>query len=139
MSARFVVHEHHARRLHWDFRLEMDGTLKSWAIPKGPSMDPKDKRLAVQVEDHELSYIGFEGHIAEGEYGAGDVRVWDSGSFNEVGGALSDGKLEFTLDGGKLKGTFALVRLKKGKATDWLLIKKRDANAIDGWVIKSAI
>lgn len=139
MPARFVVHEHHARRLHWDFRLEMDGALKSWAVPKGPSMDPHDKRLAVRVEDHELGYIDFEGHIAEGEYGAGDVRVWDSGEFEQTGGAIGKGKLEFRLMGRKLQGAFALVRLKKGKPTDWLLIKKRDAHAVDGWTMETVM
>jgi len=136
--AGFVVHEHHARNLHYDFRLEMDGVLKSWAVPKGPSMDPAHKRLAVQVEDHELSYAGFEGTIAPGEYGSGDVVIWDSGSYKLVGGSPAEGRIEFELKGKKLKGVFALVRM-KGKRKEWLLIKKKDGLEEPGFAVKQAL
>src|SRR5512147_241649 len=110
---KFVVHEHHASRLHYDFRLEIAGVLKSWAIPKGPSMNPADKRLAVMVPDHDLTYIDFEGVIPKGTYGAGPVVVWDAGEFELLGtddpeAALTIGKLSFKLKGKKLKGEFAL-------------------------------
>ena len=116
-SARFVVHEHHAKRLHFDVRLEIGGVLKSWAVPKGPSMDPTDKRLAVMVDDHELSYIDFEGEIPEGNYGAGRVLIWDAGIFAPVDTddpkrALADGRLHFELSGKRLKGGFTLARMK---------------------------
>lgn len=135
---KFVVHEHHARNLHYDFRLEMDGALKSWAVPKGPSMDPANKRLAVQVEDHELSYAKFEGTIAPGEYGSGDVVIWDKGTYKIVGGSHAEGRLEFELKGKKLKGVFALVKM-KGKQKEWLLIKKKDEHAEPGFKIKQAL
>ncbi|NTU42681.1 MAG: 3'-phosphoesterase [Nitrospirales bacterium] len=124
----FVVHEHHARRLHFDFRLEMDGVLKSWAVPKGPSMNPADKRLAVLVEDHPLEYGSFEGIIPEGQYGAGAVAIWDRGAFTLLSGDIGSGRLEFSLQGKRLKGGFVLMRM-KGKEKDWLLIKKRDEEA----------
>jgi bifunctional non-homologous end joining protein LigD len=127
----FVVHEHHASRLHYDFRLEIDGVLKSWAIPKGPSMSPGDKRLAVMVPDHPLAYASFEGIIPEGMYGAGEVVIWDKGRYRPIEGDLSDGKLVFELSGKKLKGRFALVRM-KGRS-DWLLIKGRDSYALEDW------
>jgi bifunctional non-homologous end joining protein LigD len=139
---RFVVHEHQARRHHFDFRLEIGGVLKSWAVPKGPSMDPAEKRLAVQVPDHPLSYGDFEGVIPEGNYGAGPVVIWDRGTFaaesDHPEGDLARGKLAFTLKGRKLKGGFALVRLRRGDG-DWLLIKQADSFAERGWRISSAL
>ena len=121
----FVVHEHHAKRLHFDLRLEMEGVLKSWAVPKGPSMNPVEKRLAVMVDDHELEYACFEGTIPEGEYGAGDVFIWDRGTYELKGGSIGIGKLEVVFKGKKLKGVFALARM-SGKEKEWLLIKKND-------------
>jgi len=131
----FVIQKHDATRLHYDFRLELDGTLKSWAIPKGPSLDPHDKRLAVHVEDHPLDYADFEGHIPEGQYGGGDVIVWDRGTWHPHGDprkAYREGKLKFDLDGEKLHGAWALVRTHlrasgKQPKEQWLLIKERDA------------
>lgn len=131
MSAKFVVHEHHASHLHYDFRLEMDGVLKSWAIPKGPSMSPKDKRLAVSVPDHPLVYASFQGVIPEGLYGAGEVLIWDKGSYKLLEGDWSQGKLVFELKGQKLRGRFVLTRM-RGR-NDWLLIKARDAHAVEEW------
>ncbi|MEQ7922538.1 DNA ligase D [Xanthomonas sp. WHRI 1810A] len=128
----FVIHKHDARNLHYDFRLELDGTLKSWAVPKGPSLDPKNKRLAVHVEDHPLGYGTFEGSIPEGEYGAGDVIVWDRGVWQPHGDprqTYKDGKLKFTLIGEKLTGEWALVRTHlrgSGDKEQWLLIKEKD-------------
>jgi len=121
----FVVHEHHARHLHYDFRLEMDGVLKSWAVPKGPSMNPADKRLAIMVEDHPLDYASFEGVIPEGQYGAGTVSIWDKGTYQLIDGGIESGRLEFLLKGKRLKGTFVLIKM-KGKEKEWLLIKKKD-------------
>ncbi|HLE70019.1 MAG TPA: DNA polymerase ligase N-terminal domain-containing protein [Vicinamibacteria bacterium] len=139
---RFVVHEHEARRHHYDFRLEVGGALKSWAVPKGPSMDPSEKRLAVQVPDHPLSYGDFEGVIPEGQYGAGPVVIWDRGTFeassDDPEGDLERGKLSFTLRGRKLKGGFTLVRFKRREA-EWLLIKQSDGFAERGWRISSAL
>lgn len=125
----FVIHEHHARHLHYDLRLEMEGVLKSWAVPKGPSMNPADKRLAVMVDDHDLEYADFEGTIPEGQYGAGRVIIWDRGEFKLLKGSLEEGSLEFELSGNKLKGRFALIRMTKGKGNNWLLIKIKDAFA----------
>lgn len=140
---RFVVHEHHASRLHYDFRLEIAGVLKSWAIPKGPSMNPADKRLAVLVEDHPLEYGDYEGIIPQGNYGAGPVLIWDSGEFKteeDPISALKKGKLRFTLDGKKLKGGFSLTLMKgRGSGKDWLLIKKRDSFAEEDWVVKEEL
>ncbi len=131
----FVVHEHHSRRLHYDFRLEMEGTLKSWAVPKGPSMSPGVRRLAVMVADHPLDYRTFEGIIPEGHYGAGAVIIWDSGKYVPVSGSLEEGRFEFVLEGRKLKGTFVLTRL-KDREGHWLLIKKRDEHALPGHVAR---
>lgn len=127
----FVVQLHDASHLHFDFRLEMDGVLKSWAVPKGPSMNHKDKRLAVMVEDHPLDYAKFSGTIPKGEYGAGTVEIWDSGTWElspmnpDPDSALKEGVFKFILKGNKLKGTFALIRLTKVK-NGWLLIKEKD-------------
>jgi bifunctional non-homologous end joining protein LigD len=131
-ALRFVIHKHDARNLHYDFRLELDGTLKSWAVPKGPSLDPKNKRLAVHVEDHPLGYGSFEGSIPEGQYGAGDVIVWDRGIWQPHGDpreTYKAGKLKFTLIGEKLTGDWALVRTHlpgSGDKEQWLLIKEKD-------------
>ncbi|MDE2201750.1 MAG: DNA ligase D [Burkholderiaceae bacterium] len=133
-TLRFVIQKHDATRLHYDFRLELDGTLKSWAVPKGPSLDPADKRLAVHVEDHPLDYADFEGHIPEGQYGGGDVIVWDRGTWHPHGDprqAYREGKLKFELDGEKLHGAWALVRTHlrdsgRQAKEQWLLIKERD-------------
>ena len=131
----FVVQKHDATRLHYDFRLEMDGVLKSWAVTKGPSLNPEDKRLAVHVEDHPLSYGDFEGIIPKGQYGGGTVIVWDRGSWTPLGDprkAYRKGHMEFELDGEKLKGRWHLVRMhgKPGeKRENWLLIKGDDEEA----------
>jgi bifunctional non-homologous end joining protein LigD len=141
----FVVHEHKATRLHYDFRLELEGVLKSWAIPKGPSMNPADKRLAVMVPDHPLDYADFEGIIPEGSYGAGPVVVWDHGTWEPSEGTgtaaeLRAGKLAFALHGGKLRGEFVLTRLARGKSgKEWLLIKRKDRYAEAGWKLKSEL
>jgi bifunctional non-homologous end joining protein LigD len=136
---RFVVQRHRASSLHYDFRLEVGGVLASWAVPKGPTLDPKPKRLAMHVEDHPLEYFDFEGVIPQGEYGGGDVIVWDWGTWTPADGedplgAIAKGSLHFDLDGQKLAGRFALVR--KGAAGDrehWLLIHKNDEHAAPGW------
>ena len=137
---KFVVHEHHSTRLHYDFRLEIAGVLKSWAIPKGPSMNPADKRLAVMVEDHPLDYGSFEGIIPKGHYGAGAVIIWDSGEFQPEGNpetAIAKGHLSFNLKGKKLKGIFSLILIKgRGTGKDWLLIKGQDSFAKKDWMIK---
>ena len=138
----FVVQKHAASRLHYDFRLEVDGVLKSWPVPKGPSLNPSDKRLAVMVEDHPLDYASFEGVIPKGEYGGGQVIVWDAGTYSpDEDGKLSfsdraeaearmreglkKGKLSFVLRGRKLKGSWTLVKTKRGEK-EWLLIKHQD-------------
>lgn len=137
---RFVIQKHAARSLHYDFRLEADGVLKSWAVPKGPSTDPRDKRLAVPTEDHPLDYAGFEGAIPEGEYGAGAVIVWDRGTYRNlteddeghevpVSEALADGHLKIRLEGEKIRGGYALTRIGKGKDQRWLLVKMDDEEA----------
>jgi DNA ligase D-like protein (predicted 3'-phosphoesterase) len=133
-SGRFVVQKHAATRLHYDFRLEVDGVLKSWAVPKGPSYDPGQKRLAVPTEDHPLEYEGFEGVIPKGQYGAGTVIVWDRGTYRNLspvpmGKALADGHATFWLDGQKLKGGWALTRFRTGEDEAWLLVKMADEAA----------
>src|SRR5688500_13296258 len=131
----FVVQKHDATRLHYDFRLELDGVLKSWAVTKGPSTNPADKRLAVRVEDHPLDYGEFEGTIPEGEYGGGTVMLWDEGTWEPVGDphkALEEGDLKFTLKGKRMKGEWVLVHMKgrdNGKRENWLLIKHKDRYA----------
>jgi bifunctional non-homologous end joining protein LigD len=154
---RFVVQKHDATRLHYDFRLEMEGVLKSWAVPKGPSLDPADKRLAMQVEDHPVSYFDFEGIIPEDNYGAGTVMVWDLGTWEplsplpvngkyvpgteaEAVEMLKKGDLKFRLQGRKLNGDFALIHMRArrpgSKGTEWLLIKKHDEHAVAGYDIE---
>jgi len=129
---RFVVHKHDASRLHYDLRLEMEGVLKSWAVPKGPSLNPAEKRLAVMVEDHPLDYRDFEGVIPKPEYGAGTVMIWDQGTYevaDEHPGpeALARGTLKFNLFGKKLRGGWVLVRTRwRGENKNWLLIKEKD-------------
>src|SRR5262245_23277462 len=137
-AGRFVWQKHAARHLHSDFRLELDGVLKSWAVPKGPSLDPSQKRLAVHVEDHPLEYGDFEGVIPEGEYGGGTVVLWDRGTWTPEGDphqGYRRGDLKFHLAGEKLKGSFTLVRMgaqEDGKRENWLLIKHRDEEARRG-------
>ena len=154
---RFVVQKHRATRLHYDFRLEMEGVLKSWAVPKGPSLDPADKRLAMQVEDHPVSYFDFEGTIPQGNYGAGTVMVWDVGTWEplspqpvkgkyvsgtdaEAVAMLKKGDFKIRLHGKKLNGDFALIHIRGrrpgSKGTEWLLIKKHDEYAIPGYDIE---
>jgi DNA ligase D-like protein (predicted 3'-phosphoesterase) len=136
---RFVVHKHDATRLHYDFRLEVGGVLKSWAVPKGPSLNPADKQLALPTEDHPLDYAEFEGVIPEGQYGAGAVLVWDTGTYRNaternghpipVEDAIEQGHASVWLNGEKLRGGFTLTRIRRGKNEAWLLIKGRDEGA----------
>jgi len=144
----FVVQKHDATNLHYDFRLELDGVLKSWAVPKGPSLNPQEKRLAMMVEDHPFDYKDFEGVIPKGNYGAGEVIVWDKGTYHSIETddrkesipllkkGLEKGDLKFTLHGEKLNGQFALVNMKKPKQNAWLLIKKKDDYATDKDILK---
>src|ERR1700723_697103 len=155
---RFVVQRHASTRLHYDFRLEMEGVLKSWAVPKGPSLDPADKRLAMQVEDHPVSYFDFEGIIPEDNYGAGTVMVWDVGTWQplspvavegkyvlgteaEAVAMLAKGDLKFRLNGKQLNGDFALVKMRGrrpgSKGNEWLMIKKHDEFVVEGYDIES--
>jgi bifunctional non-homologous end joining protein LigD len=139
----FVVQRHDASRLHYDFRLEAEGVLKSWAVPKGPSLNPADKRLAVMVEDHPVPYAKFKGDIPEGNYGAGHVDIWDTGTYephDENGDVITEkeflsylekGNIKFRLKGKKLKGSFALVQMKGKGENNWLLIKHRDEHATE--------
>ncbi|MFW5887987.1 MAG: non-homologous end-joining DNA ligase [Bacteriovoracia bacterium] len=132
----FVIHEHHAKRLHYDLRLELDGVLKSWAVPKGPSINPKEKRLAIAVEDHPLEYADFEGEIPKGQYGAGKVFIWDNGNWECIGDAhngLKKGKLEFIFHGQKLTGKWSLIKL-KNKQNEWLLIKSSEDKLEDSTI-----
>jgi DNA ligase D-like protein (predicted 3'-phosphoesterase) len=134
-APRFVIQKHQARNLHYDFRLEVDGTLRSWAVPKGPSTDPREKRLAVEVEDHPLEYGDFEGVIGEGAYGAGSVIVWDAGTYRNLdeersmAEALAAGHAKVWLEGEKLRGGWTLQRTSQGAKPQWLLIKRRDEHA----------
>lgn len=144
----FVVQKHAASHLHYDFRLEMDGVLKSWAIPKGPSMNPADKRLAIMVEDHPFDYKDFEGIIPDGNYGAGTVMIWDNGTYSladdegsdniekKLKSDLENGHLSFILNGKKLKGEFTLVEFKTKEDNTWLLIKKKDQFASEDDILK---
>ncbi|MBD3167935.1 MAG: DNA ligase [candidate division Zixibacteria bacterium] len=137
----FVIQKHDASNLHYDFRLEIDGVLKSWAIPKGPSMDPRDKRLAILTEDHPIGYAEFEGVIPEEEYGGGTVMIWDRGTYENIKGenddeekvkvikAYKNGHLTVFLHGDKLEGGYALIKTKRGKGDQWLLIKMDDEYA----------
>ena len=139
---RFFIQRHHASHLHYDFRLEIGGTLKSWAVPKGPTLDPSVKHFAAMVEDHPLDYGNFEGNIPAGNYGAGSVMLWDRGTFEMLGDLppekqLERGDFKFHLHGEKLNGDFALVLMKgRGKGNEWLLLKKRDAAAVEGWDVE---
>jgi bifunctional non-homologous end joining protein LigD len=134
----YCVQRHHARALHYDLRLEVGGALKSWAVPKGLTLDPVEKRLAMMVEDHPIEYGGFEGNIPAGNYGAGSVMLWDRGTYELLGDATADeqlarGDFKFRLHGEKVRGEFAIVRTKRGKGNEWLLIKKKDSEAVAGW------
>jgi len=134
-APRFVIQKHAATRLHYDFRLEVDGTLRSWAVPKGPSTDPREKRLAVEVEDHPLDYADFEGVIERGNYGAGTVIVWDAGTYRNLdeersmAEAIESGHAKVWLEGEKLKGGWTLQRTRGGEKPQWLMIKRRDGEA----------
>src|SRR5690349_18714097 len=137
---RFVVQRHRARRPHYDFRLELDGVLKSWAVPKGPTLDPKARRAAFRVEDHPVEYLHFEGVIPAGEYGGGDVTVWDTGTWEphatgDPAASVAAGELHADVDGRKLRGRLVLVRRGDGRggSDQWLLLHKDDEYAVSGW------
>ena len=139
----FCVQRHDATRLHYDFRLEIDGVLKSWAVPKGPTLDPALKHFAAHVEDHPVEYGSFEGNIPSGNYGAGSVMLWDRGTFDLLGDVSGEdqikrGDLKFQLHGEKLQGDFALVQMNgRGKGNEWLILKKRDQFAQEGWDVEA--
>lgn len=124
---KFVVQEHHARTHHFDFRLERGGVYKSWAVPKGIPEEPGVKRLAIQVEDHDLSFGDFEGQLPEGQYGAGHIRIWDKGTYDSK--EWTDQRIVFTLDGGQVSGRFNLIRFTRGKPNEWLIIKRTENEA----------
>ena len=141
-ALQFVIQKHAASSLHFDFRLELDGVMKSWAVPKGPSVDPAVKRLAIEVEDHPIEYNTFEGTIPEGEYGGGTVMLWDRGTYtaadtsndpvDELRSGYESGELAFVLEGERLHGSWALIRTRRGAHTQWLLVKRRDDDARPG-------
>lgn len=144
----FVIQKHDARHLHYDFRLEVDGVLKSWAVPKGPSTDPAEKRLSIETEDHPLEYARFEGVIPDGQYGAGTVMVWDRGTYRNLKKkgddevpmerCVNDGHITVWLDGSKLKGGYSLTRFRKENSRQWLLVKMNDEGAAPGLDITSS-
>jgi bifunctional non-homologous end joining protein LigD len=150
-TLRFVIQKHAARNLHFDLRLELDGVMKSWAVPKGPSLDPRDRRLAMQVEDHPIEYNTFEGIIPEGEYGGGTVMLWDRGTYTypekvpdpveHLRQGYERGDLKFELRGKRLRGSWVLVRMRRGDANKptWLLIKHRDDFARRGYDVVSHV
>ena len=141
IKRRFVIHEHHASHLHFDLRLEMDGVLKSWAVPKGLSLNSNLKRLAIEVPDHSLSYINFEGTISEGKYGAGAVVIWDNGEYRtdgEPAAQIENGRLNFIFFGKKLRGGFSLVKMKDRKG-QWLVIKTKDEYADSNWELETVL
>jgi DNA ligase D-like protein (predicted 3'-phosphoesterase) len=121
---KYVIHEHHASHLHWDLRLEHKGVLKSWAIPKKPTDDPSIKRLCIQVEDHPLDYADFEGTIPEGQYGAGEVKIWDSGEYDAI--EFNDDKVDMAIRGYQMHGHFHLIRFKKAGPKSWLFFKSKN-------------
>lgn len=142
-TQRFYVQRHHASHLHYDFRMEVDGTLKSWAVPKGPTLDPTPKHFAAMVEDHPLDYGNFEGNIPKGNYGGGSVMLWDRGTYELIGDLnaakqIERGDFKFHLEGEKLRGDFALVHMRnRGKGNEWLLLKKKDDAAVPGWDVEA--
>ena len=148
-ALRFVIQKHAASRLHFDFRLELDGVMKSWAVPKGPSYDPSVKRLAMEVEDHPIEYNTFEGTIPKGEYGGGTVMLWDRGTYEPEGGGGEDalregyerGDLKIILHGKRLEGAWVLVRMRRGEEgrAQWLLIKHRDETADDNYDVTAEV
>ena len=138
---RFVIHEHHARNLHFDLRLEVGGVLKSWAVPKGVSMRAAEKHLAIAVPDHSLGYIDFEGHISEGSYGAGDVCIWDKGEYetdSDPNQQLKNGKVVLTFFGRKVRGRFVLIKVYGGEG-QWLIIKTQDGFADPRWKLETIL